>query len=107
MSEDKNYIVPGSRAEIMGRIRILEQHVIDLEMAITDLKDENIKIENHQNGIGEKMKKSEEWDKLNNLKKALDDIEEIAVPCNIIDRCIFPLRDWLNDVLKTGDQNGK
>ena len=46
---NKNYIVPESRAEIMERIRILEQHVIDLEMAITDLKDENIKIENHQN----------------------------------------------------------
>ena len=50
------------------------------------------------------MKKSEEWDRLNNLKKALDDIEEIAVPCNIIDRCIFPLRDWLKDELKTGEK---
>jgi len=104
MSEDKKYIVAGSRAEIMERIRILEQNVIDLEKAITDLQDENIKIENHQNGIGKEMKKSDEWDKLNNLKKALNDIEEIAVPCNIIDHCIFPLRDWLKDVLKTGEK---
>ena len=50
------------------------------------------------------MKKSEEWDRLNNLKKALDDIEEIAIPFHIIVHCIFPLRDWLNDVLKTGEK---
>ena len=53
------------------------------------------------------MKKSEEWDRLNNLKKALDDIKEIAIPFHIIVHCIFPLRDWLNDVLKTGEKMNK
>jgi len=49
MSEDKNYVIPGSRAEIMERIRILEQQVHYLEKIIADLKIESIKFENDLN----------------------------------------------------------
>ena len=49
MSEDKEYVVPGSRAEIMERIRILEQQVYYLEKFLADLQIKSIKSENDLN----------------------------------------------------------
>ena len=52
MSEDKKYIIEGSGAEIMEKIRMLEHRIRYLEKVINDLRNDISEIE----GETEKMK---------------------------------------------------
>lgn len=45
------------------------------------------------------MKKSEEMERLKDLKKAIDNLEGVPIPFDLIVGCINPLSEWLDTVV--------
>ena len=52
----------------------------------------------------ENKEESDEIEKLKQVKKAIDELEGVAIPYNIISHCINPFAEWLEEVLEV--QNG-